>query len=1433
VFGGEAADPERVRAVVTAGAPDHLLNAYGPTECTTIATTQRVAAVEPGALAVPIGRAIAGARCHVLDQDQRPVAVGEAGELHIGGQGLARGYLRRPALTAESFVPDPFGDVGSRLYRTGDRVRVADQEGVLEFVGRRDDQVKLRGFRVEPKEVEAVLATHPGITAAAVLPRRDARGELSLVAYAAATGNEAAAGTLRDFLAGRLPHYMVPAAVVVLETMPLTPNGKVDRDALRRIEPPATPGEPEPAAKTPLEELVAGIWSQVLGLEHIGRRDNFFELGGHSLAGAQVVSRLRQALGYDLSPLLLFEAATVEELGRVLEDLGHEGGRQALPPIGPAARDQPLPLSLPQERVWFLAELAPGNLAYNTQLTVRFEGPLRVAVLARALTEVVRRHEVLRTTFAAGADSRPLQTIHPPPEIRPPVVDLSQLPAAVREQAAEGVIAVELARPFAIDRLPLVRWTLLRMAPEDHMLVQVEHHFVHDGWSLAVLLREIKVLYQAFVAGRPSPLPELPIQFADFAVWQRQWLQGEVLDRLLAYWQNKIGEDPGLLPLSTDFQRPARPSHRGDAKFFDLPQDLYRDLRQLSRRQGVTLFMTTLAAFALLLERHSGRDDLCIGSAVANRRLRETEGLIGMLVNTLPLRIDLSGDPTFAELLARVRETVLEATVHQDLPLERLVAALQPKRDSSYTPLFQVVFAFHDSAVPDLSFAGLRGRLRYRHNRSAKFDMNVVLIPRSEQRLAGDAGADDRLSVIWEYSTDLFGAATIERLVRHYRRLLAAAVADPERRISALSLLGAGERQQLLVEWSRPAGARRRQRGLPQLIAAQAVARPQAPALVATDGSVVSYRELEARAARLAGHLAAQGVGPEVLVGILLERSPELVVAQLAVLKAGGAYLPLDPASPPRRWAFMVGDAGVRVVLTDDELARRLPAAAAQVIRLDADGGRIAASAPTLAVVADPRHLAYVIYTSGSTGRPKAVTVTHGALMNLIGWHLEAFEPRPEERATQLARVSFDASVWEVWPYLVSGSSLCFPDDETLAVPAQLRDWLLRNEIHLTFLPTPLAERMLELEWPPTAPLRVLLTGGDKLRRRPPGGLPFELVNNYGPTENAVVATSAAVAAAGDATPTLGRPISGVEAHVLDRRLRPVAIGVAGELCLGGASLARGYLGRPALTAQAFVPHPWSRRPGGRLYRTGDLVRRRPDGSLDFLGRIDHQVKLRGLRIELGEIEAVLRRHPAVADAAVVVGREHGSAPSRGPALVASVVTDAEVGELRAHLRQRLPDYMVPSFFTVLEQMPLTANGKVDRAALERRVPSATAARRAADEVRPPRTASERALAAVWQETLAVEEVGLDDDFFDLGGHSLLLVQVRDKLQQRLQRTIRITDLLNVSTLRELARHLDQAAEPTPEPAVHEQRLEQGKHRLKRQLLRMREGVKEADRHGS
>ncbi|MEO6238548.1 MAG: amino acid adenylation domain-containing protein [Vicinamibacterales bacterium] len=1381
-------------------------NLYGPTESTIWATLKQAVAADAEYNTVPIGKPMADLTALVLDDDLRPVPAGTAAELYLGGAGLARGYFKRPALTAEKFLPDPFSATpGARLYRTGDLARTLDN-GDIEHLGRLDHQVKLRGFRIELGEIEAVLGAHRAVDQCVVAAREDEPGEKRLVAYLTpVAGRDVPVRELLALAKAKLPEYMVPAAFVVLPELPLTPNKKVDRRALpapSRVRPEYAGAWVAPG--TPTEEALSEIWTGVVCLDRVGANDNFFQLGGHSLLATRMISRVRDRFQVDLSLCDVFESPTLTGLAAIV-DRAQPADGSASAAIGRAARDGHLPPTFPQERVWFLQQLFPTTVAYQFQSTLRIRGRLDVPALERSLTEIISRHEICRTTFPA-IDGRPVQVVHEPWPVRLDVIDLEPIPDADRSDAADRAIRAEIQHRFDLTRLPLIRWALFRVSEDEHVLLHIEHHLLHDGWSFNVFLDELVALYRAFSAGKPSPLPELAIQFADFAVWQRQWMQGEVAAAQLNYWRSALGDAPRVLDLPADRPRPAVQGLHGSSLRIELPLPLCESLRRLSRQQGATLFMTLLAAFEILMRRLTSQDDFLVGSGIANRRWPETESLIGMLVNTIALRADLSGDPTFPELLGRVRRATVDAYTHQDLPFDTLVDALQRTRDLSRNALFQVMFNFHDAPLPELSLPGATIDLvEVVSNGTAKFDLNVIVIPRSEQRVTSATSAGrSGMTMIWEYNTDLFDEATIRRFERHYQTVLEQLVADPNRRIADIPVLTEAERRRLVTEWRGKRSEFPRDSAIHDLLAQQVARTPDATAVVFADQRV-TYAELNRRANQLAHFLRSRGVGVDARVGVCLERSVEMVVGLLGILKAGGAYVPLDPAHPAERSSLVLADAGVELLLTQEKFRTHLPVSAARVICLDTQWPDVATfSEDDPPPTAGAENLAYVMYTSGSTGTPKGVSVTHRSVVRLVReTDYAAFGP--DEIFLQLAPMTFDASTFEVWGALLNGARLEIMPPGTVSL-SELASSLRQRAITTLWLTAGLFQQMVDSELDSLRGLRQLLAGGDVLSpahvetvlRELPA---CRLINGYGPTENATFTCTYQCEPnerfAGSVP--IGVPIANTEVYVLDRGLEPVPIGVAGSLYVGGDGLARGYLNDAALTAEKFIPHHLSSEPGRRLYRTGDRARFLASGAIEFLGRADGQVKIRGYRVELGEIESVLARHPRVRECAVSV-RGGSAADKRLVAyLVSRDASSLEPGELSAFLQTHLPGHMVPTQFVSVEQLPLTANGKVDRLALPDVALDRSAA---AGAFVAPRTPAEELLAGIWATLLKLPEIGVNDNFFHLGGHSLIATRVMARVRDAFQVDLPLRRLFDAPTVAQLSAVIEQTRSRGPQPAV-------------------------------
>ncbi len=1693
ILGGEASDVDWVKRLATLAPNCRIVNHYGPTETTVGVITYAVEKDSfPGRLPhLPLGWPIANTQVYILDQNLKPIPIGVAGEICVGGLGLARGYLNRPELTAERFIPNPFSAKrGARLYKTGDRARYL-ADGNIEFIGRIDNQIKLRGYRIEPGEIEVALKQHPEVRDAVVLDRPGTNGEKQLAAYVIVTPDQAptvagkpryrlpngtavvqlnknetdyiyqeiferqaylrhgitirdgdcifdvganiglftvfahqfakrprtysfepnptvyeilkanaklygfdvrlfncglsdivksttftffpgfsllsgfyadaqaekevvktfminqqnagisamtelveqadaileerfapqsfnaelrtvssvieqdeieyidllkinvekseldvllgikesdwqkiqqivlevdvkenlptitsllerhgyeyvveqdnllegtplcyvyairpsedrqlireqptgthvralpvsdrsliSAAELRAFLATKLPEHMIPSALVFLDALPLTTNGKVDRQALRALDQDRTDlQENFEAPRTPMEELLAQIWSEVLKLDKVGVHDNFFDLGGHSLLATQIISRVNNSFQINIQLRRLFELPTIAGLAASIDaSLGIEKDPQSIPPIVPAPRSNEIPLSFAQQRLWFLDLLEPESATYIVSAAFRLVGELHVLALEQSLNEIVRRHEVLRTVFTVVNDT-PVQKVLPPSTLSLICTDISDRPEKELEQALPDLLSEEAKQPFDLSRGPLIRAKLLRLDPQEHVVVLNMHHIVFDGWSMGVLFRELSVLYEGYCSGKPSSLPELQIQYADYSVWQHQWLQGEELEHQLVYWRNKL-DGLSTLQLPTDRVRPAVQTFRGSSQVFSLSEQLSRAIKTLSQRESVTPFMTLLAAFQVLLSRYCGQADVAVGSPIAGRNRQETEGLIGFFVNTLVLRADLSNNPTFKQLLREVRETTLEAYSHQDLPFEKLVDELHPDRNLSSSPLFQVMFTFHNNADQPLEFERLTVDPIQTTSHTAKFDLSLTM---SEK--------DGTLRGSVNYNTDLFDDSTIERMIGHFQTLLEGIVSNPEWRISELPLLTEAEKVQLLVEWNDTKRDYPSDKCIHQLFEEQVARTPEAVAVVFEDQQL-TYRELNNRANQLAHYLQKFGIGPEVLVGLCVERSIEMVVGLLGILKAGGAYVPLDPSYPKDRLAFMIQDTQVPVILTDVICAGKLPPSDARVIRLDEDWKEISQEArenPQFS--STPSQLACVIYTSGSTGQPKGVMVSHRALATHTISAVEHYGLGSIDRVLQFASLSFDVAAEEIFPAWLSGAAVVLLPERTPTID-DFVDYLIKEGITVVNLPSAYWHQWvdeldrLDKKLPPS--LRLLIVGNEKVlldhfeRWHQAFGGKVRWLNAYGPTE-ATITAAVYEAPQGDenyrdlTSVPIGRPMPNRQIYILDQYLQPVPIGVTGEIFIDGPALALGYLNNSELTAEKFIANPFCPDSSARLYRTGDLGRYLPDGNIEFLGRIDNQVKIRGYRIELGEIEAVLGQHPAVREA-IVLAREGSSKDSTGSPttdkrLVAYVVapSNTSTNELRSFLKQKLPDYMIPSAFVFLDALPLTPNGKLDRKAL----PAPDQSRPELEEtLTAPRNPVEEIVASIWAEVLKLEKVGIQDNFFDLGGHSLLATQVVSRIGRALQVELPLRALFETPTVAGLAERVEEA----------------------------------------
>ncbi|WP_404791163.1 amino acid adenylation domain-containing protein [Altericista sp. CCNU0014] len=1199
---------------------------------------------------VPIGKPFANTQLYILDTHLNPVPIGVKGELYIGGKGLARGYWNRSDLTAERFIPNPFSsDPNARLYRTGDFARSLP-DGNIEFLDRLDYQVKIRGVRIELGEIEVAIAQSPFIYQAIVTAHDASSGNARLIAYVVLNergiecDRHTLSQTLRDYLSQSLTECMIPSAFVILDAIPLTPNGKVDRRAL------PTPDKAEfgldrpfTGPQTDLEQAIAAIWQNLLGIEPIGIHDNFFALGGHSLLATRVISKLRQALNVDVPLRCLFESPTIAGLAQHLEqslNTQTQGDLAAVPiPTIPKRETySPCPLSFAQDRLYFLTQLEPDSPAYNIPCALRIRGALQIEILKRCFTEIQRRHDILRTRFIP-ANQQPLQAIEPSAIASLSVIALQNLPPTAQDAEIYRLAEAENLKPFHLDRDPLLRLTVLCLNAEHHVLLFTLHHIISDAWSSGILIQEFSVLYEAFSAGKPSPLTELPIQYADFAMWQRAWLQGEVLENQLHYWSQQLKDAPPVLALPTDRPRPAIQSANGAIETLEFSLELSQALQTLAQQESATLYMVLLAAFKVLLYRYTGQTDILVGSAIANRNRPEIEGLIGFFANTLVLRTQLAVELSFKELLGQVQKVTLDAYEYQDLPFEKLVAELKIERNLSYQPLFQVAFELQNLASQNLQISGLSFEVLEPEVKNAKYDLTLFM-SETDRGLVGSC----------EYNTDLFDRETITCFLGHYQTLLESIIANPEQQISTLPLLLESERQQLLVEWNNTRKEYPSGQTIHQLFEAQVERTPDATSIICGDRSI-TYHALNTQANQIAHHLISLGVKADRLVGLCFEKSIETIAALLGVLKAGGAYVPIDPTYPEDRVIGILDDSHLQIVLTQEKLTHRF----GQAIQT------ICLNEPAIALQpqnnppcqSGNQHLSYIIYTSGSTGKPKGVTIEHQSLANFTQSAIENYGIADCDRVLQFASLSFDAAAEEIFPALAQGATLILRTEEMLSTIPTFLNRCLEYQLTVLDLPTAfwhqLVTEMKRLNLALPKSIRLVIIGGEAasaehLATWQKLAPTVRLINSYGPTETTIVATTWELSPErvlpGNTVP-IGKPISNVQTYVLDEALQPVPIGVPGCLYIAGAGLARGYLHQPELTAKAFVRDPFSSDPEARLYRTGDRVRYCRDGNLEFLGRLDEQVKIRGFRIELGEIEAILHQQVGVKAALVIAQEEN------------------------------------------------------------------------------------------------------------------------------------------------------------------------------------------------
>ncbi|MCD6569379.1 MAG: amino acid adenylation domain-containing protein, partial [Deltaproteobacteria bacterium] len=1389
ILGGEALSPVVSRSLLERYPDLTFYNEYGPAETVVGCIVYKFNELDPDCVNVPIGKPIANTKAYILDKDLNLVPIGVPGEICISSPGVARGYLNKEEMTSESFVPNPFIS-GERIYRTGDLGRWLS-DGNMEFLGRIDHQIKMRGYRIELEEVEAILARYEGIRDCVVVDRDDVIGNKYLVGYYV-SGDDIPITDLRAYLKESLPEYMVPSRFMRMESLPLTPNGKVDRKALPEPEGLRPDMESEYVApRNEVEEIVADIWKEILGLDKVGIHDNFFDLGGHSLKVTQVVSRIRKKLGVDLPVRSVFEEPTIEGLCRVIASL--DSSEYKYRQIEVLPKQDYYKLSHAQKRLWFLDHLMPGTATYNLPMAVVLEGDLDVGAMRDALQVVVDRHESLRTIFK-DIEGEPVQVIV---DDFKGSLDVTNLAGTSKDDLRE-VALEEVMRPFDLSKGPLFRAKLFKISDTSYLFVFTMHHIISDGWSMEILIKEVVSSYIALSKGEEPDFPELRIQYKDFAYWQNKLLEDGSLKDQEEYWLKKLGGKLPVLDLPTDRPRPPIETQNGSVYKFTIDSKITSKIKGLMRDRDVTLFMMLLASLDVLFMRLTRQEDIIIGSPVAGRNHHDVEDLIGFFVNTIALRTDLSGNPSFIELLDRVKQTCLGAYANQDYPFDKLIDLLNPVRDTSRSPIFNVLFVlqneadiFSVSSVGGITFKGIE-----EEQRTAKFDLSLYVSEFSE-----------RLEAQFEYNTDLFNKDTIQRISNYFSNLLSRIIESPEKGISEYEVLSKEEKEKILIEFNNTDSEFPRDKCPYQLFEEQVNRTPDKVA-VSFDDNSLTYRELNEKANQLAHYLRKKGVGKETMIGLMLERSLDMIIGILGIQKAGGAYIPMDPEYPRPRLEYMLEDTKAPVLVTQSALLNRLSNRPSSTVVLDTDWDKISREPKdNLPPLSTQKNLSHIIYTSGSTGTPKGVMIEHKNVTAFLYWCMEEFSFDEYEKMIASTSICFDLSVFEFFLPLITGAQVII-----LRSSLDIDDYL-KNYAATMINTVPSALKHFLSVTNTRHHIKAINLAGEPLKldlvQNAYEKLDVDIVRNlYGPTEDTTYSTNFRVPRDSDRQPLIGRPISNTKAYILDKYLNPVPIGVIGEIYLAGAGIARGYLNAPEKTTQRFIPNPFSILEGNYLYRTGDLGRYLPDGNIEFLGRVDYQVKIRGNRIELGEIEARLSTYEGISDC-VVVDKDDEEGDKY---LVAYYVSESDVfiTDVRAYLKETLPEYMVPSRFVHLDALPLTPNGKIDRKAL----PEPEGLRPEMKSIyTAPRNDIERTIAEVWENVLGIDKVGIHDNFFDLGGHSLLIMKILAKMQ--LKYPIGVQDFFDYQTVKELAQIIFERMEnlgiTKPEDTISEIEIESDK----------------------
>ncbi|NQF16348.1 amino acid adenylation domain-containing protein [Brevibacillus sp. HB1.3] len=1404
--GGEVLSPHVVTKCIDLLTIPHgtsLYNTYGPTE-TTVEVASFQCHPDETHTQIPIGKPNANTQLYVLNEHLQIQPVGVAGELYVGGSGVARGYLNRPELTKERFISNPYcPGSDSRLYRTGDLARYL-ADGNLEYIGRNDSQVKVRGYRIELEEIEVTLGNHSTVEQAVVVAKKDAYENNKLIAYVIGSGTVT---EWRDYLKAQLPEFMVPAYFVKMDAFPLTPSGKIDRKSLPAV------GNTRPHVSTEYvkpetewETKLLDIWLDLFGYDEIGVEDHFFELGGHSLLGTQVIARIRALFKKEIPLSALFAYPTIRSIVPIVTAADEVNAGDAFPAIKRVSRVRELPLSYSQERVWFLEQLSANNLAYIFQATMKVRGMLELPILNKCFTELVRRHEIFRTVFHEK-NGQPYQVISEPFDVELPVVDVSHLPESDRAAEVQRLIQREIKNPIDIAKLPLARWIVYKISEWESVILFVEHHLIHDGWSFRKFLKELFTLYSAYLENKPSPLAELPIQFADYCVWQNELFKRGKENKQLTYWKNLLEGANGVLELPTDRPRPVNQTFHGNMFTQLIPEELYLQLRDYCMKTNTTLFMVMMAAFQTLLHRYSNQEDIIVGSGIANRRWKDTEELIGMFVNNIVIRQQFTDNMTFRDVLQDVKRSALEAYENQEIPFDQVVDALKLKRDQSRNPLFQVMFSFQDAKVTHLPVSNLNIQLTEGiSNGSAKFDINVVVT--NHEELASSLLTKDEygsISLDWEYNTDLYDESTMRRMFQHYIELLKSVLTHSERTLHSMPMLTASEQSQILQEWNDTAIDFDDQKTLHQIFEEQAARTPERMAVV-FGNEQWTYRQINNRANFLASKLRNLGVKPDTLVGLMSERSPDMMIGILAILKAGGAYMPMDTAAPKERLSYILQDSNTKVVVMQEKFRTAIDFNG-PVLLLEENRSDLDVECENLESVSHSKNLAYVIYTSGSTGAPKGVMIEHRSVVNRMNWMVHRYPMNEHDTILQKTPYCFDVSVTELVLWFFTGSKLCFLAPQAEKDPEAIVKTVAQHQItYIHFVPSMLSIFLDHIENVDCAEeiktLQRVYTTGEALSTEQVQRFhrligqrnQTTLTNLYGPTETTIEVTYYDCQADSEVIP-IGKPMDNIQAYILNREGDLQPIGVMGELVIGGIGLARGYIGKPELTAERFVPNPFGKR-SERLYKTGDYARWMADGNIEYIGRMDNQVKIRGYRIELGEIEAVMRKQQGAGEVAIIA-HEYEPGDKR---LIAYYSGASEVETLKSHLQKQLPPYMIPSYFVRVEEMPLTSSGKLDRKALllpEIHIIS--------HHYTAPRNSTEELLAHIWSEILKVNQMGVFDSFFELGGHSLLATQVVSRIREVFGQHPPLRAIFDCPTIEGLAKRiteLRQGEKMVPLPAL-------------------------------